>query len=176
MGYWNSRGLRGSGLEELINFTNETYRQKGIALVQKVPTPITPVKISKEKRTITLAYFDQQSTVDYIGVAQGVPLCFDAKDTAQKNLPIQNIHEHQILFMEDFEKQQGVSFLLVHFSFYDEFYLLPFPLLKQYWQTAAKGGRKSIPYIDFRKEYRIPYRNDGVINYLEAVNVYLSTR
>ena len=29
MGTWNSRGLRGSTLEELINRTNEQYREKG---------------------------------------------------------------------------------------------------------------------------------------------------
>ena len=60
MGTWNSRGLRGSALEELINRTNEQYREKGLALIQKIPTPITPIKIDKEKRHITLAYFDQK--------------------------------------------------------------------------------------------------------------------
>ena len=44
MATWNSRGLRGSTLEELVNRTNEQYREKGLALIQKIPTPITPVK------------------------------------------------------------------------------------------------------------------------------------
>ena len=83
MGTWNSRGLRGSALEELINRTNEQYREKGLALIQKIPTPITPIKIDKEKRHITLAYFDQKSTVDYIGAVQGIPVCFDAKNVRQ---------------------------------------------------------------------------------------------
>mgnify|MGYP000793873232 CR=1 FL=1 len=37
---WNSRGLRGSTLEEFINRTNEKYAEHGLALIQKVPTPI----------------------------------------------------------------------------------------------------------------------------------------
>ena len=78
MGAWNSRGLRGSTLEEIINYTNEAYRQQGLALIQKIPTPITPVEFNGEKRTITLAYFEKQSTVDYIGAVQGFPVCFDA--------------------------------------------------------------------------------------------------
>ncbi len=45
MGYWQSRGLRGNALEELINITNEMYREKTLALIQKVPTPITPINI-----------------------------------------------------------------------------------------------------------------------------------
>ena len=63
MGTWNSRGLRGSTLEEMINRTNEKYREKGLALIQKVPTPITPIKIDKTHHQITLAYFDQKSTI-----------------------------------------------------------------------------------------------------------------
>ena len=65
---WNVKGLRGSVLEELINYTNEKYRQQKLALVQKIPTSIKPVRFDKTKRHITLAYFDQKSTVDYIGV------------------------------------------------------------------------------------------------------------
>ena len=40
---WTSRGLRGSTLEEMINRTNEQYRARHLALIQKVPTPITPI-------------------------------------------------------------------------------------------------------------------------------------
>lgn len=70
MSTWNSRGLRGSLLEEMVNMTNQKYRDSGLALIQKVPTPITPITIDKETRHITLAYFDQKSTVDYIGAVQ----------------------------------------------------------------------------------------------------------
>ena len=76
MATWNSRGLRGSTLEELINRTNEQYREKGLALIQKIPTPITPVKMDKTSRHITLAYFEQKSTVDYIGAVQGIPVFY----------------------------------------------------------------------------------------------------
>ena len=106
MGTWNSRGLRGSTLEEMVNRTNEWYLEKGLALMQKIPTPITPVKMDKEHRQITLAYFDQRSTIDYIGAVQGIPACFDAKECVAETFPLQNIHEHQVTFMEEFEKQE----------------------------------------------------------------------
>ena len=41
MATWNSRGLRGSTLEDLVNRTNEQYAEKNLALIQKIPTPIT---------------------------------------------------------------------------------------------------------------------------------------
>ena len=37
MATWNSRGLRGSTLEEFINRTNEIYQENGLALIQKIP-------------------------------------------------------------------------------------------------------------------------------------------
>lgn len=175
MGYWNSRGLRGSTLEEFINITNDVYKQKGLAIIQKIPTPITPVKISKDGRNITLAYFDKQSTVDYIGVVQGIAVCFDAKETANKSLPIQNIHSHQIEFMDDFQKNKGISFLIVHFSQYEKTYLLPFDILKKYWNKAKnEDGRKSIPYSEFDDNLLIENKNGCVLHYLETLNTYLN--
>ena len=116
MATWNSRGLRGSTLEELINRTNEQYREKGLALIQKVPTPITPIRIDQEHRHITLAYFDKKSTVDYIGAVQGIPVCFDAKECQTEVFPLANIHENQLLFMNELENQKGEAFMLMYFA------------------------------------------------------------
>ena len=52
MATWKSRGLRGSALEELINRTNEKYRDEGLALIQKIPTPITPIEIDQSTRRV----------------------------------------------------------------------------------------------------------------------------
>lgn len=176
MGAWQTRGLRGSVLEDCINFTNDYYRQHRLAVIQKIPTPITPVEMNKESSTITLAYFDKQSTVDYIGAVQGIPICFDAKEAAQKRLPLQNIHSHQIEFMEDFSLQGGISFLLVNFTCENEFYLLPLEVLKKFWSDSQNGGRKSIPYCAFEQRYKIKNTNGAMIHYLEAVNEYLKEK
>ena len=93
--------------------TNDKYRSQKLALVQKVPTPIKPITIDQTTRHITLAYFEQKSTVDYIGVVQGIPICFDAKECATDRFPLANVHEHQIRFMKEFEEQDGIAFLFV---------------------------------------------------------------
>lgn len=153
MATWNSRGLRGSTLEELINRSNEQYREKGLALIQKVPTPITPVRIAKDTRQITLAYFEQKSTVDYIGAVQGIPVCFDAKECKETVFPLANIHEHQVRFMREFEQQEGISFLLIYFSGRNEFYYLTFRDLWWFWERAQNGGRKSFLYEELNPSY-----------------------
>ena len=42
MGYWHSRGLRGSYLEECINQTNKIYLEQGLAVVQNFQPPLSP--------------------------------------------------------------------------------------------------------------------------------------
>ncbi|MCR4658620.1 MAG: Holliday junction resolvase RecU [Lachnospiraceae bacterium] len=176
MATWNSRGLRGSTLEELINRTNEKYREKGLALIQKIPTPITPINIDKESRHITLAYFDQKSTVDYIGAVQGIPVCFDAKECAVDTFSLANIHEHQVEFMREFEMQGGVAFFLLFYSHRDMFFYLRFLKLLEFWDRWREGGRKSFRFEELEEDYRILSKKGLLIPYLDYINKDLSAR
>ena len=176
MATWNSRGLRGSTLEELVNLSNEKYLQNRLALIQKVPTPITPISIDAKTRHITLAYFDQKSTVDYIGAVQGVPVCFDAKECATDTFPLANIHEHQVQFMKDFEEQGGVSFFLIYFSKREMFYYLRFQLLLEFWNRAKNGGRKSFRFEELENDFFFAQDNPMFVPYLDGVARDLALR
>ena len=176
MGTWNSRGLRGSTLEDLVNRTNEHYAECNLALIQKIPTPITPVQIDKEHRHITLAYFDKTSTVDYIGAVQGIPVCFDAKECSADTFPLQNIHEHQVRFMEQFERQGGISFLLIYYSGRDMLYYMRFEEMKRFWQRAQDGGRKSFRLEELDSDYVITWKHAGFIPYLNYLQKDLDGR
>ena len=177
MATWNSRGLRGSTLEELVNRTNEQYREKGLALIQKIPTPITPVRMDKENRHITLAYFEQRSTVDYIGAVQGIPVCFDAKECCTDTFPLANIHSHQVEFMEAFEKQGGVAFFLIFFSHENLFYYLTLRELLGFWKRRENGGRKSFRREELAQEFYLDKKGSGVlVPYLEGIQRDLDRR
>ena len=176
MGTWNSRGLRGSTLEELVNRANDQYREKHLALIQKVPTPITPIKIDKETRHITLAYFDQKSTVDYIGAVQGYPVCFDAKECNTDTFPLQNIHEHQVKFMEEFEKQGGIAFILIMFSHRNEFYYLTYKAMRSFWDRSLSGGRKHFKYEELDPAFFLPHNPRVFVPYLEGIQRDLQNR
>ena len=175
MATWNSRGLRGSTLEELINRSNEQYREKGLALIQKVPTPITPVRIAKDTRQITLAYFEQKSTVDYIGAVQGIPVCFDAKECKETVFPLANIHEHQVVFMRDFEAQGGVAFLILYFTSADRYFYLPYEQLAVFWNRSKTGHAKHFKIEELDTQYELTC-NGCYIHYLEAIQKDLDTR
>ena len=176
MATWNSRGLRGSTLEEFINHSNERYSEMGLALMQKIPTPITPVRMDKDHRQITLAYFDKASTVDYIGAVQGIPVCFDAKECNVDTFPLQNVHEHQMDFMEKFERQGGIAFFLIYFSADNVFYYLTLRKLKEFWKRMEDGGRKSFRREELDEEFYLPGKSGFLVPYLDGIQKDLQLR
>ena len=176
MAAWKTRGLRGSVFEDEINRTNEKYKEQKLALIQKVPTPITPMKIDNESRHITLAYFDQKSTVDYIGVIQGIPVCFDAKECSRKTFALQNIHPHQVEFMKAFEEQDGIAFFLISFTEEGFYYYLPMRHFLVFWERARAGGRKSFRMDELDMNWVLPSKHGVLVPYLEMVDKDIAER
>ena len=156
MATWNSRGLRGSSLEELINYTNEYYREKKLAVVQKIPTPIKPIRMDKDSSQITLAYFEKDSTVD--------------------TFSLQNIHEHQYHFMKEYEEQQGVSFLIIFFTHRNKYYYLRFSELKTYMDRVNEGHAKNFKYEELNPDFFIHAKNGALVHYLELLDKDLQLR
>ena len=176
MATWNSRGLRGSALEEMVNSSNDTYEKNGLAIIQKVPTPITPINIDAKSHHITLAYFEKKSTVDYIGAVQGIPVCFDAKECHEETFPLHNIHEHQMEFMRRYEEQGGVAFFLLHFTTTDLFYYLRLSEAEKFWKRMEDGGRKSFRMDELEEKWFFKSGNGLFIPYLDKLNEDLALR
>ena len=148
----------------------------GLALIQKIPTPITPVNIDQSSRHITLAYFDKISTVDYIGAVQGIPVCFDAKECSVDTFPLQNVHEHQISFMEKFEGQGGIAFLLVYYTGRDELYYMRYEQIRKFWDRAQQGGRKSIRFEELEPDWFFELKQGYLVPYLDMIQKDLDMR
>lgn len=142
---------RGMSLEEDINLSNDYYRDMGIALINKRPTPINIVKVDYSKGArITDAYFEKQSTTDYNGVYKGRYIDFEAKNTKSNTaFPLSNISEHQIVHLKNVLKHGGVAFFIVSFQMKDEIYLLDASFVINFYEH---GNRKSIPYEAFTKD------------------------
>ncbi len=134
------------------------------------------MEIDRETRHITLAYFNQKSTVDYIGAVQGVPVCFDAKECAKRTFSLQNVHPHQVEFMREFEQQDGVAFFLIYFSGENMFYYLPLRHFLSFWDRAQAGGRKSFLLEELDLSYRIKEEQGMLIPYLEMLGKDLRER
>ena len=164
-----SAANRGMSLEEDINLSNEYYRDMGIALITKRPTPINIVKVDYSKGArITDAYFEKQSTTDYNGVYKGKYIDFEAKNTkSETSFPLSNISEHQIVHLKNVIKHGGIAFFVICFQIENEVYLLDASFVIEFYE---KGGRKSIPYNVF-KEKGVLVKQDYTprLHYIDAV-------
>ena len=164
-----SAANRGMSLEEDINLSNEYYRDMGIALINKRPTPINIVKVDYSRGArITDAYFEKQSTTDYNGVYKGKYIDFEAKNTkSETSFPLSNISEHQIVHLRNVIKHGGIAFFIICFQLKNEVYLLDASFVIEFYE---KGGRKSIPYNIF-KEKGVLIKQDYTprLHYIDAV-------
>ncbi len=168
---WGKRGHRGDALEELLYYTNQYYHQLGLCRVDKVSTPIKVVEIDHQGM-VTKGFFEKKSTVDFIGIVQGVCVAFDAKETNLKSLPLNNIHEHQVEYMKDIDQQGGLAFIIIHFKFNDSYYLVPFEIIRDYY---LKGERRSIPFKAMNERFLIKKERSGsILNYLVTLNEYVN--
>lgn len=165
MSYSRTHANRGAVLERMIDMTNQQYRNKGVADIRKIPTP---VQITGNNRGKITGYTTKGEWVDYSGVHDGRAIIFDAKETSVKtSFPLDNISARQYELLKSWHQKGAQAFLLVSFTKLDEVYLLHFPLLEMYWEDAQKGGRKSIPYQEFVMECeQVKSKQGYVLDYL----------
>lgn len=162
---------RGMSFETAINATNDYYLSRGLAVIHKKPTPVQIVKVDYPQRSrakIVEAYFRQASTTDYSGVYKGFYIDFEAKETRQKtSFPLKNFHQHQLEHMEQVIKQDGICFVLLHFSSLNQTYLLPAQQLLDF--TKNQTG-KSIP-LSYIKEFGYPLTHQALpqLPYLDII-------
>lgn len=160
---------RGRSFEQIIESANKQYQLKGWALVQKVATPWRVIRRGKQ---IVSAHPAEKSTVDFLGVANGRAIAFDAKSTRERTrFPLSNIEQHQMIFLKHFQDQGGQAFMLIEFSKHHETYLIPFDDLLKYWNNAMTGGRKSIPYEDMVYFPLVKSGRGIVLDYLAAAGM-----
>ncbi|MBO4108198.1 Holliday junction resolvase RecU [Streptococcus suis] len=163
---------RGMSFEAAINDSNQYYLSRNLAVIHKKPTPVQIVKVDYPQRSrakIVEAYFRQASTTDYSGVFKGHYIDFEAKETRQKTaMPMKNFHQHQLEHMRMVLQQDGIAFVLLHFSTIGETYLLPASSLLHYYDLD--NGSKSLPLSYIRENgYEIKMGGYPSLPYLTIV-------
>ena len=71
---------------------------------------------------------------------QGIPVCFDAKECNVDTFPLQNVHEHQMDFMEKFERQGGIAFFLIYYTARNELYYMQYTQIRKFLGPRAEWG------------------------------------
>ena len=138
---------------------------------------LLPSKSTKNPGILRWLILTKKSTVDYIGAVQGIPVCFDAKECAFDTFALENIHEHQVSFMNSFERQEGIAFFLIYFTAHEQFYYLRIQDLMRFWERASSGGRKSFRIDELDPQwFFLMKEQNSTIPYLEMIQLDLQTR
>lgn len=173
-----SYGGRGLAFEGVIDASNDYYKEKGIALIRKIPTPVKVLKIG-DKGNIEKGFYEKKSALDFNGLLKGgVHIDFDTKETSLKTMfKFSLVHEHQKEYIKEVEALGGISFILVNFKLHDECYLLRYKDVKEYLEYNK--GKSSIEYTYFRdklKHHRVEkrvFKQGYIYDYLKVVeNLY----
>lgn len=172
MGFNINYANRGKNLESMIETSNQRYSFQGRALIQKIPTPVKVLDINSRTGKIKNGFYEQKSTVDYIGLYEGIPIAFDAKETSiETRFDLSNVKQHQYEYLKDWVNNGGIGFLIIYFNSLDEIYYLPFKLLDKYWQGRKQGGRKSIPYAEIaQEEFLLEGQGLVIVDYLSIID------
>ncbi|MDZ5712267.1 Holliday junction resolvase RecU [Jeotgalibacillus haloalkalitolerans] len=156
-----SHSNRGKTLELYIDHANAMYEHRGQGVIVRQHPEVKATKVDGKR--ILSGFFKDKGAPDYIGLASGVSICFDAKETKVKtNFPLKNIKSHQVKYLKQWDQQGGLSFLIIHFTTHKEVYLFPYKALQQSLNEAAAAGAKSIPYKVIQERGRLIKPGDKI--------------
>ena len=94
-------------------------------------------------------------------------------ESAVDTFPLQNIHEHQVKFMQAMEEQNGIAFILLYYTHRHEAYYVPLSDIVYFWNRGQNGGRKSFTYDEIDKTLQIPIKNGVFLHFLEQLQLDL---
>ena len=129
-------------------------------------------RLREENKTTDWRRFVPESKAepDYGGViaTEGRAIFYDAKTTKRNLLDFDNLHAHQITFLERAARFGAVAGFLVEFNGRGEVYFLPIQIVVRWREEVA---RKSLPYRFFAEHLTPAPQGKGLIihDYLKAI-------
>lgn len=161
---------RGSALESFIEYANNSYKRKGIAVIEKQYVEMLPIRDGRGK--VVACKVGEKSTVDYLGRIGNIPIAIEAKNTNEGSIRFDRIQQHQAQFLDDFTRDgAGLGFVLLSFNF-KKFFLVPW---NPFWQGAYNarvrpGASRTTPVSisAFGTTWDIPKKNSVRIDEIPA--------
>ncbi|MBQ7521376.1 MAG: Holliday junction resolvase RecU, partial [Clostridia bacterium] len=84
--------------------------------------------------------------------------------------------EHQIEFMRDFEKQDGIAFLLIYFTDSDRYYYMRFEEMLRFIRRRDEGGLKHFKEEELDENFFLSGHTAAIVPYLEGIQKDLDQR
>lgn len=152
----------GAMFEKLIDVTCIHYRNKNMAIIEKTPEPMKPIKSLGGGRFV--AHFEKQAQPDYKGTLNtGQAIIFEAKHTDKDRIEQSRLTNEQMKGLELYSNMGAICFVLVSIGM-NKFYRVPWEV----WRDMKSiYGYKHMKLGDL-EEYRLPVKN-GLIMLLDGL-------
>lgn len=155
----------GMYLETIINNTAIFYKKNKTCLLFKRNVPI---KIIKNNQVNIIGKIVEKSESDFYGVYKGLYFDFEAKQTNKDVFYLTYLKEHQFNHLILVDELKGISFLLIYFSKYDEFYAIPTKQLIDWNKNITREWCKKIAF-----ELKLFF--PGILNIETYLNTQINT-
>lgn len=144
-----SKANRGQEFETFINFANEKYQAKGVAVMHKVPTEFIPLRGAGGQ--VTSCKVDRKSCVDYLGRYADIPVAVEAKHTQGARIDFSAVQEHQADYLDTWMSGGGrqLAFVAVSFNM-NRFFMVPWEFWKaarDCWEQHKRTKQKEIAIV-----------------------------
>lgn len=105
----------GKWFERYIDSACEYYKKKGIAVIDKTPEPMKPIREYGTKQFI--AAFEKKAQPDYKGIlANGTSIIFEAKHTEKDRIMQSAVTKEQEIYLNQYMNMGAQCYVFVSFS------------------------------------------------------------
>lgn len=150
----------GLHFEDMIDAACRFYEEKKVAVIEKTPEPMKPIKNIGGGRFIS--YFEKKAQPDYKGTLEdGRSIVFEAKHSGEDRIAQSRLTKEQIDRLEKHSKLGAKTFILISINL-QSFYRVPFYI----WQDMKKNYGHKHMTLEELQPFKIKSVG-GIIRFLE---------
>lgn len=152
----------GQYFEKMIDAACRYYEEKKMAVIEKTPEPMRPIKSLGGGKFV--AHYEKQAQPDYKGtLANGRAIVFEAKHTSTDKIDQSRLTKEQSKSLQKHNELGAITFILVSIDL-QSFYRVPWEV----WKNMKKlYGHKHMT-IEELEPFKIK-ATGGIIRFLEGV-------
>lgn len=164
---WRSQAVGGM-FENILSASCNYYRERGVAIVEKTPEPMRPIKpYGDRSRGQYIACYEKQAQPDYKGVlCDGRAIIFEAKHTDHDRIQESVITKTQRQSLDDFRTMGAQCFVMVSMGL-QSFYRVPWEV---FGDMKSHYGRKYMT-LEELAPYKLSQKM-GTVLILEGVELH----
>lgn len=140
------RGRQGKGWEAYLKVWHDRYRRAGSAHIVKTEPPVKVLGKPDPKGRFR-ACWGSSAPVDFVGVAGGRAVFFDAKDTDSPRFALSAVDDHQAACLDAAVAAGGLAFIALRHR-PTGMWVLPWSVLGpawHRWRDSTRGSGRAAP-------------------------------